>query len=139
MFAFDRSDGSDGNTGASEGKSGAAPDDRRLHRRYGICLEVRWKLTRRRRLLASGRGVTLNMSSRGVLLETDQPLPGAGMMELSISWPVLLNRVAVLQLVVAGQMVRHSGRRVAMRISHHEFRTLRRLSGPRTGLRNAWT
>ncbi|MBV9505690.1 MAG: hypothetical protein JO323_11875 [Acidobacteriia bacterium] len=93
-------------------------------------MELRWKLTRRRRLLASGRGITLNMSSRGVLLETELPVPGAGMLELSISWPVLLNRVAVLQLVVAGPIVRLSGRRVAMRISHHDFRTQRGQTGP---------
>ena len=112
--------------------------DRRSDRRYEISLELRWKLIRRKRVLDSGVGITLDVSSGGVLFESDHPLPGHGDVELSISWPVLLHNVAPLQLVVSGRVVRMSGRRTAIRRVQHEFRTARTVVEPfRTDLRSS--
>lgn len=104
--------------------------DRRLDRRYEISLELRWKLIRRKRVLDTGIGTTLDVSSGGVFFETDHPLPGHGDVEISISWPVLLHNVAPLQLVVTGRVVRISGRRAAIRRLQHEFRTARTVMEP---------
>ena len=49
--------------------------ERRTDRRYDINLNVRWKLIRRRRVLDSGTGKTLDVSSGGLLIETDRELP----------------------------------------------------------------
>ena len=98
--------------------------DRRGDRRYEIRLEARWKLVRRRRVLDSGSGRTLDFSSGGVLFETGRRLPVGLNVELSVSWPVLLHNVAPLQLVVCGRIVRSDGNRVAIRMLQHEFRTL---------------
>jgi hypothetical protein len=97
--------------------------DRRSDRRYDITLELRWKLIRRRRVLDTGTGTTLDLSSGGILFESERQLPAGGSIELSISWPVLLHNVAPLQLVVTGRVVRASGRRAAIRMVQHEFRT----------------
>ena len=43
--------------------------------------------------------------------------------ELSIAWPVLLHNVAPMQLVVSGRIVRSEGRRTAIQMMQHEFRT----------------
>jgi hypothetical protein len=98
--------------------------ERRTDRRYDINLNVRWKLIRRRRVLDSGTGKTVDVSSGGLLIETDRELPSGLNIELSIAWPVLLHNVAPLQLVVAGRVVRAAGQRVGVRMVQHEFRTL---------------
>ena len=97
--------------------------DRRSDRRYDISLDLRWKVIRRRRVLDTGTGTTCDLSSGGILFETDRQLPTGLNVELSISWPVLLHNVAPLQLVVTGRIVRAAGRRTAIRMMQHEFRT----------------
>ena len=98
--------------------------DRRSDRRYELHLDVRWKLIRRRRILETGTGETIDFSSGGVLFQTERPMPVGLNIELSISWPVLLHNVAPLQLVVIGKIVRSSGNRTAVRMTQHEFRTI---------------
>ena len=98
--------------------------DRRGDRRYEIRLDARWKLVRRRRVLESGSGRTLDFSSGGVLFDPGRRLPVGLNVELSVSWPVLLHNVAPLQLVVYGRIVRADGNRAAIRMVQHEFRTV---------------
>jgi PilZ domain len=109
-----------------EGQSIAG--DRRLDRRYRIQLDLRWKLIRRRKLQDSGSGRTIDLSSGGILFEAERPLPVGMNVELSVAWPVLLERVAPIQLTVSGRIVRAEGRRVGVRITQHEFRTMGGLS-----------
>src|SRR5450432_2089147 len=80
--------------------------ERRGGRRYGIQLDLTWKLVRRCRLFDTGRD-----------------LPEGLNVELSIAWPVLLHDVAPLQLTVAGRIVRCEDRIVAIEMVQHEFRT----------------
>src|SRR5689334_4056477 len=98
--------------------------DRRQDRRYALHLECRWKLIRRRRVLETGVGTTIDMSSGGMLFDAGRHLPEGLNVELSISWPVLLHSVAPLQLVVSGRIVRARGRMIAIRTVQHEFRTI---------------
>lgn len=97
--------------------------DRRYDRRYEIALDVRWKLVRRRKVLDSGIGATIDISSGGILFEAGRHLPVGLNVELSISWPALLHNVAPMQLVVSGRIVRTHGSRTAIHMSQHEFRT----------------
>jgi hypothetical protein len=97
--------------------------ERRLDRRYGIQLDLRWKLIRRRRVLETGTGHTIDLSSGGIHFETDRPLPTGLNVELSIAWPAMLQNMAPLQLVVSGKVVRSDGRRTAIQKHQHEFRT----------------
>jgi|SRR5579871_895788 len=99
--------------------------DRRSDRRYELNLELRWKLVRRKRVVDTGTGTTLDLSSSGVLFEAGRHLPSGGNIELSISWPVLLHNTAPMQLVVTGRVVRVAGSRSAIRMTQHEFRTVR--------------
>ena len=107
----------------TEGKQRIGYDDRRANRRYGIPLNVRWKLRHGKPAADSGTGTTVDVSSSGLFFKTDRELPVGVTIELSIAWPVLLRNVAPLQLKVVGEVVRTAGRRVAVRIRHHEFRT----------------
>ena len=98
--------------------------ERRRDRRYALELDVKWKLIRRRRVLDAGRAVTIDLSSGGVLIEADGPLPSGLQVELAITWPVKLHNTAPMQLVITGKIVRVNGRRVAVRSLQHEFRTI---------------
>lgn len=99
--------------------------DQRANGRYPIALEVQYKLLRGDRVVSVGCGKTLNISSGGVLLETDQPLPQSGVVELAIQWPFLLRDVCSLKLVMRGRIVRrdYHSKATAVRAESHEFRT----------------
>ena len=97
--------------------------ERRAGRRYGIQLDLTWKLVRRCRLLDTGAGRTVDLSSKGILFDAGRDLPEGLNVELSIAWPVLLHEVAPLQLTVAGRIVRCEDRIVAVEMVQHEFRT----------------
>jgi hypothetical protein len=102
--------------------------DQRVKGRYPIALEVQYKLLRGDRVDKVDRvgcGRTLNISSGGVLFETDQPLPQTGFVELAIQWPFLLREVCNLKLVMRGRIVRRDNhtKATAIRAESHEFRT----------------
>jgi hypothetical protein len=97
--------------------------ERRGDRRYDIALELRWKLVRRRKVLDSGFGRTVDLSSGGVRFDAGRLLPVGMGIELSIAWPALLHNVAPMQLVVLGRIVRANGSQTAIHMLQHEFRT----------------
>jgi len=107
--------------------------DRRDDRRYAIRLDLRWKLIRRKRILETGTGRTVDLSSGGILIEADRQLPVGLNVELSVAWPVMLHNVAPMQLVISGRIIRTAGQRVAIRMSQHEFRTAGTLTDQRKG------
>ena len=111
--------------------------ERRQDRRYHLQLELKWKLIRRRRVLDTGTGQTVNLSSGGILFDAGRHLPEGLNVKLSIAWPVLLHNVAPMQLVAAGKIVRGDGRRVAIQTVQHEFRTAGIPSEHRNGLAGA--
>jgi hypothetical protein len=97
--------------------------ERRASRRYEMPLRLRWKVLRRKRLLETGTGTTVDLSSTGILFDTDTKLPLDGAVELSIAWPILLDGCLPMQLVVGGRIARLTGRKVAIAITQYEFRT----------------
>jgi hypothetical protein len=97
--------------------------DRRQDRRYQLRLDLKWKLIRRRRVLDTGIGHTIDLSSGGILFDAGRALPEGLNVEVSLTWPVLLHNVAPMQLVVFGKIKRTSGRMIAMQTVQHEFRT----------------
>ncbi|HMD76508.1 MAG TPA: PilZ domain-containing protein [Terracidiphilus sp.] len=98
--------------------------NRRSDRRYPLRLDLRWKLIRRRRVLETGVGSTLDLSKGGVRFESNRPLPEGFNVELAINWPALLHNVAPMQLVVLGRIMRSEDGQIAIRTMQHEFRTV---------------
>lgn len=97
--------------------------DRRSGQRYSIALQLQWKLFSRKRLMDMGAGTTVDLSSGGILFESDHKPVAAGFMELAITWPARPNGLRPMHLVVMGRVVRVSGTRVAIRIRQHGFST----------------
>ena len=97
--------------------------DRRGERRYGLGLEIRWKLLHRRKVLDSGTGRTRDLSSHGILFVTRGTVPLGANLEVEVSWPALLHGLRPLKLMAAGRVVRSDATGTAIRMTQHEFRT----------------
>ncbi len=95
--------------------------DRRTAVRFPIEQPVRY------RALTSathdaGTGKTLDMSSNGVLFETEAVFRPGCRLELSVAWPAQLGKTA-LKLVLEGRVVRSEPGRTAVVVDRYEFRT----------------
>jgi hypothetical protein len=100
--------------------------DRRGSKRFGIEQEMLYKvLDHRAATPESGVGKTLDISSRGVLFETEQRLRPGKRVEVSVNWPALLDGACPLKFVAVGRIVRSEEKCAAMKVEQHEFRTRR--------------
>jgi hypothetical protein len=99
------------------------PGDRRVDRRYDLKLELCWNLMRGRRIIDSGSGISVNLSSGGILFDAGRTLPLGFNVKLFISWPVLLNNTVPLHLIVSGRILRIASNYVVIRMGQHEFHT----------------
>ena len=97
--------------------------DRRSKRRYPIELPVHYKIVKNYLVLGTGTGTSIDLSSGGIAFTTDAPLRVGSYLELSISWPVLLNQCCALKLVAFGRVVRSDEKRTALSLDRYEFRT----------------
>jgi hypothetical protein len=98
--------------------------ERRIRRRYPIEHQVSYRVPARRPGLL-GNGITLNMSSRGVLFTTDRPLSAGSPLTLEVKWPVMLDNIRALKLVTKGKVVWCDGWRAALAFNEWEFRLRR--------------
>lgn len=70
-----------------------------------------------------GLGKTQNISSSGVWFSTETMLTTGMPIELSITWPVLLNDSCPMKLMIYGCVVRSNEKGAAVAIERYEFRT----------------
>jgi hypothetical protein len=98
-------------------------NDRRTKYRFGIEREIRYKLAEDGVVVAAGSGKTINISSEGVAFTAEHALAPGGFVELSISWPVLLDETCPMRLIVFGRLLRCSGLTAVCTIDKYEFRT----------------
>jgi hypothetical protein len=100
--------------------------ERRACTRFPMKLKVDYTVSdRRRALVKTGSGHTIDLSSCGLSFTTDSPLITGLSLKMSIDWPVLLDGAVKLQLVLSGAVVRANGAVAALRIRRHQFRTSR--------------
>lgn len=101
----------------------AAVVDRRFRHRYPLALELSYKVGGSP-FLRSGR--TRNISSNGVLFQSYEAGKMGCLIVLTMHWPVLLDDLCPLNLVMTGHVVRVEGDMVAVQVYSHEFRTSKR-------------
>ena len=99
--------------------------ENRIKRRFPINLEVNYKMLYGQRIAETGTGRTMYLSSGGIWFSTENMLTCGMPVELSLSWPVLLNDSCPLKLMVYGCVVRSTERAAAVTIERYEFRTAR--------------
>ena len=98
-------------------------DDRRTRRRYPLDLAVQFKVMKNYLVTHTGAGRTLNLSSKGIAFQSTEMLKPGAYVEVSVSWPVLLNQSCPMKLVVSGRVVRSNGDSIAICMDRYEFRT----------------
>jgi hypothetical protein len=97
--------------------------DRRSKRRFNIEQGLRYRLLDGNRVIESGTGRTTNISSNGVWFTTERVLGRGLAVELSMNWPVRLNDVCPMKLMIYGCVVRSDPTGAALAIERYEFRT----------------
>jgi len=97
--------------------------ERRVFARYGLELNLRYKLWMKDQVVAEGEGKTCNLSTGGIFFQTDRRLPRGFGVELSIDWPILLDGSCPLRLTIMGDVVRNSELGTGVKIVRYEFRT----------------
>lgn len=103
-------------------------NDRRSKHRFAIKRELRYKVLQSDRIIGTGTGQTLDISSGGVAFEYSGSLKQGVLIELSISWPVLLDETCLMRLIIFGRVVRAGKRSAACTIDRYEFRTQSRVT-----------
>jgi hypothetical protein len=98
-------------------------DERRSNYRFGIQRELRYKMLEDGAIVASGTGRTIDLGSSGVAFAADHPLKPGAFVEISISWPVLLDQTCPMRLIGFGRVLRCSGKKTVCSIDKYEFRT----------------
>lgn len=98
-------------------------NERRGKSRFGIQREIRYKMLEDGVVIASGTGVTVNMGSGGVAFTAEHQLKAGAFVELSISWPVLLDQTCPMRISIFGRVLRNVGRKNVCSIDKYEFRT----------------
>jgi c-di-GMP-binding flagellar brake protein YcgR len=104
--------------------------ERRNKRRFQIEQEVRYKMLYGQRIAETGNGKTMNISSGGVWFTTESMLTTGMPVELSMTWPVLLNDTCPMKLMIYGCVVRSNEKGAAVAIERYEFRTQGRTFTP---------
>lgn len=97
--------------------------DRRHSNRFPIIRDLTYRVLSRRDGGVPGEGMTINMSSSGVLFGTTYAPRTGTRLELSINWPAQLNGECALNLVMRGRVTRSEPGRAALQVLQHEFRT----------------
>ena len=110
--------------------------ERRKKARFPINREMRYKVLEDQTIVEFGLGTTLDMGSGGVAFATARQLPVGSFIELSNSWPVLLEDSCAMRFIVFGRVLRSLGGQTAVTIDKYEFRTQGRLLRPTAPVRN---
>jgi len=101
--------------------------DRRSRRRFRIPVRVLYRQIFEGRLLSAGAAQTVDVSSSGILLAgISGPLLRGVPVELSLSWPVLLDETVPIALHAEAFVVRVERERVALQFRKTQFHTARR-------------
>ncbi len=98
-------------------------NDRRMKSRFAIHRDVRYRLLDDGKVIEAGAGYTIDLGSGGVAFTTNGLLEPGIFLELSISWPVLLNDACPMRLVVVGRVLRSNAESAVCTIDRYEFRT----------------
>jgi len=97
--------------------------ERRVKRRFQIEQDVRYKMLYGQRIAETGTGKTANISSGGLWFTTETMLATGMPVEVSMTWPVLLNDSCPMKLMIYGCVIRSNEKGAAVAIERYEFRT----------------
>jgi hypothetical protein len=94
----------------------------RLQRRHELNIELQFSYRSGKRTYY-GTGRTRDFSEKMICFESDQDIPGGVQLELSMPWPVSLQGLCPLNMIVHGALVRKQRSLAVLRLEEFEFRT----------------
>ena len=94
--------------------------ERRNRARYPVQLPARYQGQG-----IAGVGLTVNISSKGLLITCQHELQLGTRLEVRINWPSLLESTVPLQLVASGRVIRCEGFSIALEFAQYQFRTMK--------------
>ena len=97
--------------------------ERRSKMRFPITLGVRFVAPR---WPFVGAGQTVNLSSKGALIASEQRVSVGERIELSVDWPAKLNGTTPLQFFAIARVLRSDAGAFALSLAQHEFRTMKK-------------
>jgi len=97
--------------------------ERRLARRYPIEIAVVYRLLNKGKVLTRGFGLTRNLSSTGLLMESNSAISVGSEVEVFLAWPARLGGEVNLNLWIQGRTVRSGDNCTAIAIERSDFRT----------------
>ena len=107
----------------NDGSTTEFAQDRRSTHRYPIELPIQYTIVKNYLAVGTGTGSSIDLSTGGIAFTSDTPVRIGSYLELSISWPALLNQTCALKLRAAGRVVRSEHNRTAISLDRYEFRT----------------
>jgi hypothetical protein len=110
--------------------------ERRKKARFPLHRELRYKVLDQDTIVDAGVGKTLDMGSGGVAFRIANRLAPGLFIELSISWPVLLEDACPMRLIVFGRVLRSAAHKSACTVDKYEFRTQARAERPLASVRS---
>ena len=96
--------------------------DRRNDCRYELTLDLRFSCGAARSLLV-GHGVSVDLSRSGILFQTEDPPPPGSEVEIRLAWPIRLQGILPLDLVLRGTILYTCPRGTVLRTRSYEFQT----------------
>jgi hypothetical protein len=103
--------------------------ERRSARRYPIEIAVVYRLVHKGKILNRGFGLTRNLSSAGLLMESNTSLSVGTEVEVFLAWPARLGGEVNLNLWIQGRAVRAGDNCTAIAIERSDFRTRASVDG----------
>ena len=95
--------------------------ERRLHRRYLVNVEIKYRLKEAQESIKTGIGRTINISTYGILFESQLPVPLGSRIEIDLPWPTR-PQAQPLELRAEGYTIRAARNQTAMYIEQYAFR-----------------
>ena len=102
--------------------------DRRSRSRYPLSLQVKYKVTQRGKVVSTGTGQTVDMTSSAVAFVAEIPIREGTSLELALSWPVLLDGACPMQLTLSGRTIRSDSRVAVCSLKSGELLRMRKYS-----------
>ena len=94
----------------------------RLRPRYELNVELQFSY-QRGECTYHGTGRTRDLSDQTICFESDQEIPGGVELELCMPWPVSLQGLLPVDVVIHGALVRKQRSLAVLRLEEFEFRT----------------
>ena len=97
--------------------------EKSLRPKFPLHQDVSYKARRRSGIPEVATGTTIYMSSHEIRFTTERTVPFGKKLEVTVNWPVMLDRTCHMKLVISGHVTRNDANAAAVRIEHYEFRT----------------